>query len=144
MDILYHMCTYPEWNPEKSRILSSNWFVMTKGYSHRELVGGIEGPSNTPYEGGIFYFSIRLGWEYETPEFMFLSQIIHPNIDIDGKLLIKIPYPKGLKGLLDWVVNLLKNPQWKESEHPRNLELYTKDPEAYIVYAKQATMKYAN
>ncbi|CAG9316004.1 unnamed protein product [Blepharisma stoltei] len=140
------MSSFPVWNCRSSWVRSSDWFIIRKNEDPNELIGAIQGPNNTPYEGGIFYFSITLLYTYCQPEFIFLTKILHPNIKKTGKLRIQIQYParKGLKELLDWIVNLLKEPQWNASKLPKKFELYQKDPDAYYSYVKQTTIKYAN
>ncbi|CAG9316002.1 unnamed protein product [Blepharisma stoltei] len=60
---------WSQWNPNWIRSL--DWFIIRKNEDSNELIGAIQGPTNTPYEGGIFYFSITIFGKYFLPEFNF-------------------------------------------------------------------------
>ena len=57
-----------------------------------ELRGVIEGPPNTPYENGIFFFLMKYSSDYplKPPTFLFNTKIYHPNIDSNGNVSIDI------------------------------------------------------
>lgn len=61
----------------------------------------LQGPSDTPYEGGHFKLSMEFPVEYpfKGPKIKFLTRVYHPNIDDDGNLCI----------------GLLKSDAWKPS-----------------------------
>merc|ERR1719223_84399 len=50
----------------------------------------IEGPTNTPYEGGRYYVKICLGAEFPTnpPRAFFMTRIFHPNIAPSGDVCV--------------------------------------------------------
>jgi ubiquitin-conjugating enzyme E2 O len=55
----------------------------------------IEGPKNTPYENGLFYFDIQMGREYpNTPPLChyisFCSDRLNPNLYEDGKVCVSL------------------------------------------------------
>ena len=52
----------------------------------------IFGPSDTPYEGGMFKTEMEFPQEYpnKPPQLKFISDIYHPNIHTDGKVCISI------------------------------------------------------
>ncbi|CAG8957914.1 hypothetical protein HYFRA_00000255 [Hymenoscyphus fraxineus] len=57
----------------------------------------IEGPQNTPYEGGIFWITLEFPEEYpyEPPVVTFLTSIYHPNINtVTGKIELCMLYNK--------------------------------------------------
>ena len=56
------------------------------------LRGAIEGPPNTPYQNGIFFFSMHYPSDYpfKPPQFRFITKNIHPNIHLNGLVSIDI------------------------------------------------------
>jgi len=52
----------------------------------------IAGPSGTPYEGGTFEAALLLPEDYpmSPPKILMLTQIWHPNIDLQGRICLDI------------------------------------------------------
>lgn len=48
----------------------------------------IDGPTETPYEGGVFVLDIRLSPRYplEPPKVTFVTKVCHPNVHIRVRL----------------------------------------------------------
>eukprot|EP01080_Neovahlkampfia_damariscottae_P002298 gene2298-2471_t len=57
----------------------------------------LEGPSETPYENGIFklQFKFPADYPYSPPTLSFISNFWHPNVYEDGKVCISILHPSG-------------------------------------------------
>jgi len=57
----------------------------------------LEGPKETPYEGGVFRLLMKFPPDYpmSPPELRFLSGFWHPNVYDDGKVCISILHPPG-------------------------------------------------
>ncbi len=53
-----------------------------------ELLAVFRGPTDTPYEGGLFYLriSVPLSYPYEPPHVRFLTKIYHPNVHENGEV----------------------------------------------------------
>jgi ubiquitin-conjugating enzyme E2 G2 len=57
----------------------------------------IEGPSGTPYEGGVFAATLSFPKDYplSPPTMKFTSKMFHPNVYEDGTVCISILHPPG-------------------------------------------------
>ena len=89
--------------------------VNAEGYRCWEVC--IEGPNDTPYANGTFFFSIVFpdSYPYESPRVSFSTLIYHPNIFRPGEIDIDIlgrKYSPTLKirDLIKGIKSLLINP----------------------------------
>ncbi|KAK8004811.1 ubiquitin-conjugating enzyme E2-16 kDa [Apiospora arundinis] len=55
------------------------------GDALHKILACIEGPPSTPYEGGVFWITVRIT-ESQPPAMKFHTRIYHPNIDHTGKI----------------------------------------------------------
>ncbi|KAF5100065.1 hypothetical protein D0Z00_001402 [Geotrichum galactomycetum] len=57
----------------------------------------IQGPEDTPYDGGLFAATLSFPSDYplSPPKMKFTSNIFHPNIYKDGTVCISILHPPG-------------------------------------------------
>ncbi len=48
----------------------------------------IQGPANSPYEGGIFFLHMQIPHDYplRAPEVRFITRIFHPNVSRHGDI----------------------------------------------------------
>ena len=58
----------------------------------RHFQVSIEGPSDSPYEGGIFHLELFLpeGYPMDPPKVLFKTKIYHPNIDKLGRVCLDV------------------------------------------------------
>ena len=56
------------------------------GDSLDKILASIEGPPGTPYEGGVFWISVKIPIFRAAPLLRFQTKIYHPNIDQRGKI----------------------------------------------------------
>ena len=121
--------------------------VLLDGY---HLLAGIEGPPDTPYEGGVFWIDVRFPQDFslEPPKLRFLTRIYHPNIDSRGNICLDL-----LEGgwspiwtiffILVSVCSLLDDPGLKDPLVPEIAEIYCKNYDLYSQNARTYTARYA-
>ena len=53
-----------------------------------ELLAVFQGPTDTPYQGGLFYLHISIPpcYPFEPPHMRFLTKIYHPNVHKNGEI----------------------------------------------------------
>ncbi|KAK8102152.1 mapkkk cascade protein kinase regulator ste50 [Apiospora sp. TS-2023a] len=59
--------------------------AVSVGDSLDKILACIEGPPGTPYQGGVFWITVRIQ-ESHPPAMRFHTRIYHPNIDHTGKI----------------------------------------------------------
>jgi len=134
------------------------------------LLASIEGPPGTPYEGGLFWITVKLVL-HKLPVLRFQTRIYHPNIDCTGKLcasykewwtdenlrtymgtLTQTDAPWfsqnrsntfSLGAVLVAVCGLLASPNVEDPLVPEIAETYITDYNAYFRAAQLYAMKYA-
>ncbi|KAJ8063727.1 hypothetical protein OCU04_007590 [Sclerotinia nivalis] len=132
------------------------------------ILASIEGPPETPYEGGIFWITFKITDHYpdQLPLMRFNTKIYHPNISpqgyvccIDSQLQ---NYPRRLRSLdkwpsgsdrkLDWSIGalltalcgLLSSPDVDDPLVPEIAHTYLKNYDEYCSNARLYTKKYAS
>ena len=111
----------------------------------------IMGPSDSPYEGGVFFLNISFPSDYpfKPPKLSFTTKIYHPNINSNGCICVDIlktnwsPAFTISKVLLS-ISSLLDDPNPEDPLVPEIADKYKKDREGYNKTAKEWTNKYAN
>lgn len=114
------------------------------------LLGGIEGPPDTPYEGGVFWLSIRISKDFplKPPEVRLLTRIYHPNIDRLGNICVDLLSHQwfcgtGFEKLLLSILSILDDPGLEDPLVPEIAETYLRDPDLYRENACKYTIQYA-
>ena len=129
----------------------SNFFPGFKLYSLKLYVlkGALEGPPQTPYQNGIFLFSIIFPEDYpfKPPTFIFKTKIFHPNISEDGKVSIDILQDQWSPALMLFdkiilsVQSILNDPNPNDFLNKEAAKLFIENKEKYeetvIEYVKQ-------
>lgn len=117
-----------------------------------DLLGSVEGPPGSPYQGGIFYVRITIPYDFPwvPPECRFLTKIYHPNIDPRGKICLDVLEQENwrfelmyLESLLLSICSLLDEPGVEDPLVPEIASLYLNDKAAYDEIARDYTRKYA-
>lgn len=137
-----------------------------------KLLACIEGPPGTPYEGGVFWITIRIT-NFQPPAMRFHTRIYHPNIDHTGKICAdygdwwektmvlnkkssecslgrELPWFSehatnhySLGALLVALCGLLANPNIEDPLVPEIAEKFVTDYDEYCSAARLYTQRYA-
>jgi ubiquitin-conjugating enzyme E2 D/E len=113
--------------------------------------GTIMGPSETPYEGGIFWLDIHFPSQYpfNPPKIRFNTKIYHPNINFNGSICLDIlgkewsPALTIGKVLLS-ISSLMVEPNPDDPLVSEAANLYKKNINKYNRTAKEWTKMYAS
>merc|ERR1719453_91615 len=111
----------------------------------------LEGPAESPYEGGMFEIDIAFPSEYpfKAPKVKFNTQIYHPNIkkdsgEICADVIINNWAPTlNVRFVMNTVKTLLTDPNTDSPLEPEIAELYSSDREKFIANAKAHTAEFA-
>jgi ubiquitin-conjugating enzyme E2 D/E len=111
----------------------------------------IMGPSQTPYEGGVFNLTIEFPEEYpfKPPKVIFTTKIYHPNINSRGGICLDIlksnwsPALTISKVLLS-ICSLLTEPNPDDPLMPAIANLYKSNRGEYEMRAREYTIVYAS
>ena len=130
------------------------------------LQATIMGPSDSPFQGGVFFLSIHFPTDYpfKPPKVAFTTKIYHPNINSNGSICLDIlrsqwspalTVSKVLLAYFFWflttlwlqvllsICSLLCDPNPDDPLVPEIARLYKTDKAKYSQLAKEWTKKYA-
>ena len=117
----------------------------------RHFLVKLSGPTETPYEGGLFHLELFLPDEYPMvpPKVLFRTNIYHPNIDKLGRIclsIIKKEWSPALqiRHVLLGIQVLLSHPNLDDPLDEAIATHWKNDQEGAIKQAKEWTLKYAN
>ena len=109
------------------------------------------GPSETPYQGGVFYLEIHFPADYpfKPMKINFTTKIYHPNIDSSGNICLDIlksnwsPALTISKVLLS-ICSLLDEPNPDDPLVIEIANLYKNNRSKFIANATEWTLTYAS
>jgi ubiquitin-conjugating enzyme E2 D/E len=110
----------------------------------------IIGPTETPYEGGIFNLKILFPVDYpfKPPKITFETRIYHPNINANGGICLDIlkdqwsPALNITKVLLS-ICSLLDEPNPDDPLMPEIAQIFKNNKPEFTRLAREHTLKYA-
>ncbi|XP_072122413.1 ubiquitin-conjugating enzyme E2 D4-like isoform X1 [Mobula birostris] len=110
----------------------------------------IMGPSDSPYQGGVFFLNIHFPSDYpfKPPKVSFTTKIYHPNINSNGSICLDILRSQWspaltLSKVLLSICSLLCDPNPDDPLVPEIAHTYKSDREKYNKLARDWTNKYA-
>ena len=108
------------------------------------------GPTDSPYEGGVFYLEIEFPVDYpfKPPKIFFTTRIYHPNINSSGGICLDILKDQWspaltISKLLLSISSLLSDPNPDNPLVPNIARIYKADKVKHDRVAKEWTQKYA-
>lgn len=135
---------------ESSDNPNPNYKFEIDGNEITHLKGTINGPADSPYQGGVFYIKITVPPEYplRAPSVIFTTQIYHPNVASDGNiclaLLSKQWSPKyKIVDILEQVYQLICVPDPIDALNTEIAAEYKNNHDEYVKKAKEWTEKHA-
>jgi ubiquitin-conjugating enzyme (huntingtin interacting protein 2) len=126
--------------------------IEVQGNSLQKLIGRLNGPRDTPFEGGVFYVDIQLDDQYPfvPPKMRFITKLWHPNISsANGAICLDILKDQWspaltLKTALLSLQALLSSPQPDDPQDAVVARQYLSSLADYQATAKQWTQTYAH
>ena len=124
--------------------------IMAHPENYRYFLCAMEGPSDSPYQGGIFYVEIFLSKQYpmKPPKVRFLTPMFHPNIDRLGRICLDIVKDKWtpaltLSRVMLHLQLLLISPNPHDPLDQSIADLWKMNQKEAHRKAKETTIKYA-
>ena len=114
------------------------------------LLAAIEGPPDTPYEGGVFWLEICIppSYPFRPPHCRFLTRVYHPNINSRGQICLDILSDQWapfftIRHVLVSILSIFDDPGLTDPLVPEIAEIYCRDYDTYHQNAEAYTMRYA-
>ena len=126
--------------------------MQPKDENMRKWIAHIRGPTDTPYEGGLFKVELKIPEDYPfvAPKVIFKTKIFHPNIgDDDGYTCLDILKDNWTPStdfitIISQIQNLMSCPNFDSPYNSEAADLYEEDQDRYFKKAKKMTEEYAD
>jgi len=116
-----------------------------------DIQAEMEGPEQTPYEGGVFRLKLTLGSDFpaQPPKAFLLTKIFHPNISQTGEVCVNTlkrdwqPNNWSIPNILQVIRCLLIVPFPESALNEEAGKLFMESYEEYAEHARMMTMIHA-
>uniref|UniRef100_A0A7S3CJU6 UBC core domain-containing protein n=1 Tax=Strombidium rassoulzadegani TaxID=1082188 RepID=A0A7S3CJU6_9SPIT len=126
-------------------------YVTPSEKNFRHFFVKISGPTDTPYEGGLFDCELFLPEDYPMapPKVLFRTKIYHPNFDKLGRICLDILKTKWspalqIRAVLLSIQALMSAPNLDDPLDQEIADIWKANQEGAIATAREWTLKYAN
>lgn len=113
-------------------------------------IGYIDGPDDSPYQGGRFHLKIDFPSDYpfRPPHIHFTTQIYHPNISLKGEICLDLLHTQwspalSIRALLISLCSLLTDPNIEHGLNQDALKLYRTNRNQYDENVRFWVKKYS-
>jgi ubiquitin-conjugating enzyme E2 D len=110
----------------------------------------IIGPSDSPFQGGVFYLSIKIptNYPFKPPKVAFVTRIYHPDIHSKGFICLDILKEEWspaltIRKVLLSIRALMTDVNPYDTPEPEIARIYINDRERYESIAREWTRRYA-
>jgi len=124
--------------------------IMPNEEDITDIQATIDGPADTPYDGGIFKVRLRLGADFPRapPKAFFLTKIFHPNVSKKGEICVNTlkkdwKEDLGIKHILLTIKCLMIVPNPESSLNEDASRLLLENYDDYFKHAKLWTSIHA-
>lgn len=114
------------------------------------LIAYIDGPVDTPYQGGVFKVDITLpsNYPFAAPECIVKTQIYHPNVSDNGNICLNVlkqwKPSITIKEVVENIISLLVSPNPDDSLSANIGQQYINNYDKFVQTAREYTSKYAH
>ncbi|EME49711.1 hypothetical protein DOTSEDRAFT_40871 [Dothistroma septosporum NZE10] len=135
------------------KMLMSDYEVTLVNDNRQEFYVRFKGPTETPFEGGLWKIHVELPdqYPYKSPSIGFVNRIFHPNIDeLSGSVCLDVinqtwsPMYDMINIFEVFLPQLLRYPNPTDPLNGEAAALMMREPKGYEVKVKEYVSKYAS
>lgn len=135
------------------KMLMSDYEVTLVNDNMQEFYVRFKGPTETPFEGGVWKVRVELPdqYPYKSPSIGFVNRIFHPNIDeLSGSVCLDVinqtwsPMYDMINIFEVFLPQLLRYPNPTDPLNGEAAALLMREPKSYDVKVKEYVQRYAS